>query len=140
MARWPSGQARAHIFGYSALASPKHGFAGAEPDEAVGTYSFGARTYDPTRRQWVSPDPFLAGHPDIDEHLGEALNLYSYADGNPVKKTDLSGFWWPIAVAAGAAAFTIIGMGAARAVGLESGSARPRGHARGRSRSIVGWT
>ena len=99
------------LAGYSTLASPKHGFAGAEPDEAVGTYSFGARTYDPSLRRWVSPDPLLAGRPDIDEHLGEALNLYSYADGNPVKKTDKSGFWWPIAVAV--AVGTVIGMGAA---------------------------
>ena len=80
------------LAGYSALASPKHGFAGAEPDEAVGTYSFGARTYDPTLRRWVSPDPLLTGRPAIDEAVGPSLNLYAYGDGNPVKNTDKSGF------------------------------------------------
>jgi len=80
------------LAGYSALASPKHGFAGAEPDEAVGTYSFGARTYDPSLRRWVSPDPLLAGNPDIDEAVGPSLNLYAYGDGNPVKNTDKTGF------------------------------------------------
>jgi len=38
------------VGGYSALSAPRHGFVGAEADEAVGTYSFGARTYDPTLR------------------------------------------------------------------------------------------
>jgi RHS repeat-associated protein len=80
------------LAGYSTLSSPKHGFAGAELDEAAGTYSFGARTYDPTLRRWVSPDPLLAGRPDIDEAVGPSLNLYAYADGNPVKNTDKSGF------------------------------------------------
>ena len=64
------------LAGYSTLSSPqpRHGFVGAEPDEAVGTYSFGARTYDPTLRRWISPDPLLAGRPDIDEAVGPSLN------------------------------------------------------------------
>ena len=80
------------LAGYSAMSAPRHGFAGAEPDEAVGTYSFGARTYDPTLRRWVSPDPLLMAAPHIDEHVGDSLNLYAYGDGNPVKNTDKSGF------------------------------------------------
>lgn len=96
---------------YSLLSEPRHGFAGAEADDAVGTYTFGARTYDPSLRRWVSPDPLLASLPSIDEEIGEALNLYSYADGNPVKKTDKSGFFWPLVAAVIGGAAVIIGMG-----------------------------
>jgi RHS repeat-associated protein len=99
------------LAGYSTLSAPKHGFAGAEPDEAAGTYSFGARTYDPTLRRWLSSDPLLAGRPDVDEAVGPSLNLYAYADGNPVKNTDQSGFC-PLCVAVVAAGATILLMGA----------------------------
>lgn len=74
------------------LSSPRHGFAGAEADEAVGSYSFGARTYDPSLRRWVSPDPLLITAPAADEDDGDDLNLFSYAGGNPTKKTDRSGY------------------------------------------------
>ena len=97
------------LAGYSALSAPRHGFVGAEVDAAAGTYSFGARTYDPSLRRWVSPDPLLGSHPSIDEDGGEGLNLYAYADGNPVKNTDKTGFCVPCAIVAGAA--TILGMG-----------------------------
>ena len=80
------------LAGYSSLPSPRHGFAGAEADEAAGTYSFGARTYDPSLRRWVSPDPLLAAAPHLDEHVGDDLNLYAYAGNNPVRRIDLSGF------------------------------------------------
>lgn len=101
--------------GYSILASPRHGFVGAEPDDAVGTYSFGARTYDPTLGRWVSPDPLLVAQPSIDEESGAALNLYGYADGNPVKHTDTTGYCpqcLPIAAGIVGGAVVIIGMGA----------------------------
>lgn len=62
-----------------------------EADAAAGTYTFGARTYDPTLRRWVSPDPLLAVLPNLDLHVGDALTLYGYADGNPVKHVDNSG-------------------------------------------------
>jgi RHS repeat-associated protein len=78
---------------YTTLSSPRHGFAGAEADAAIGTYSFGARTYDPTLRRWISPDPLLAALPGFDEHVGDDLNLYAYAGGNPVKRLDLNGYW-----------------------------------------------
>jgi RHS repeat-associated protein len=97
------------VANYSTLSAPRHGFAGAEPDDAVGTYSFGARTYDPTLRRWVSPDPLLVAAPALDEHVGESLNLYSYADGNPVKKTDITGFC-PVCIGIGIA-IVVVGMG-----------------------------
>ncbi len=78
---------------YSTLSSPRHGLAGAEADEAVGTYSFGARTYDPSLRRWVSPDPLLAALPGLDESIGDNLNLYAYAGNNPVARIDVTGFW-----------------------------------------------
>lgn len=86
--------------GYSALTSPRHGFGGAEADAAAGTYTFGARTYDPTLRRWVSPDPLLAALPNLDLHVGDSLNLYGYADGNPVKHVDKSGYWIGLVVVA----------------------------------------
>ena len=58
----------------------------------MGTCSFGARTYDPSLRRWVSPDPLLASVPSLDEHLGDNLNLYAYAGNNPIRRIDLSGF------------------------------------------------
>jgi RHS repeat-associated protein len=96
------------LAGYSALPSPRHGFVGAEADEAAGTYSFGARTYDPSLRRWVSPDPLLAAAPHLDEYVGESLNLYSYADGNPVKNTDKSGYC-PLCIVAIAGGIIFLG-------------------------------
>lgn len=78
---------------YSAMSSPRHGFAGAEMDPAAGTYSFGARVYDPTLRRWLSPDPLLAALPGLDEALGDNLNLYAYAGNNPIARVDLTGYW-----------------------------------------------
>lgn len=88
---------------FTTMSSPRHGFAGAEADGAVGTYSFGARTYDPALRRWVSPDPLVITAPEVDEEAGDELNLFSYAGGNPVKKTDRSGYCGACeAIAAGA--------------------------------------
>ena len=101
------------ITSYSTLSAPRHGFVGAEPDDVVGTYSFGARTYDPTLRRWVSSDPLLVVAPHIDQSVGESLNLYSYADGNPVKNTDKNGFC-PVCEAIAA---TAIGTGIVSAIG-----------------------
>ncbi|MBS2019518.1 MAG: VCBS repeat-containing protein [Deltaproteobacteria bacterium] len=77
---------------FSTMSSPRHGFVGAEADEAVGSYSFGARTYDPTLRRWVSPDPLLAGLPGRDAFTGNNLNLFAYVGGNPTRRVDLTGF------------------------------------------------
>jgi RHS repeat-associated protein len=58
----------------------------------VGTYSFGARTYDPSLRRWVSPDPLFGGVPDLDATRGDNLNLYAFAGNNPVERIDPTGF------------------------------------------------
>jgi len=88
---------------FTTMSSPRHGFVGAEADDATGTYSFGARTYDPVLRRWVSPDPLLISAPAVDEEAGDDLNLFSYAGGNPVKKTDRTGYCGACeAIAAGA--------------------------------------
>jgi hypothetical protein len=62
----------------------------------------------------VSPDPLLAALPNLDLHVGDALNLYGYADANPVKHTDPSGYT-PLCVAAAVlgAACVILGFGSA---------------------------
>jgi RHS repeat-associated protein len=96
------------ISGWSTLPAPRHGFTGVEADEAVGTYSFGARTYDPSLRRWTAPDPLLAALPHLDEATGEELNLYAYARNNPATWTDPGGQWVMAVVAAAA---VVIGMG-----------------------------
>jgi len=77
---------------FTTMASPRHGFVGAEADEAIGSYTFGARTYDPSLRRWVSPDPLLASLPAYDAAVGDNLNLYAYVGGNPIRRIDLTGF------------------------------------------------
>lgn len=99
---------------FTTMSSPRHGFVGAEADEAVGSYTFGARSFDPSLRRWASPDPLLAGAPDLDESIGSNLNLFAYAENSPTKKTDVTGYWTVlgVAVAVGAAALTVTLMGA----------------------------
>jgi RHS repeat-associated protein len=57
-------------------------FAGKERDDATGLYDFGYRAYAPWIGRWLSPDP--AGAQD-------SLNLYLYAQNNPVSLVDPDG-------------------------------------------------
>ncbi len=57
----------------------------------VGYYYFGARSYEPTLRRWLAPDPIMLGMLDGAAINGESLNLYSYGANNPVRFTDKSG-------------------------------------------------
>ncbi len=71
------------------------GFAGGLADPDTGLVHFGARDYDPTTGRWTGPDP-------IGFDGGDA-NLYRYAGGDPVNRTDRTGlcigpvFWLPCA-------------------------------------------
>ena len=84
--------------------APVHQFTGVEPDPGLGLYHFGVRTYDPTLRRWLSPDPLLLIAPDNDVALGDNLNLYQYAANNPVGRVDPDGRF-PFLAIAGAVAF-----------------------------------
>src|SRR5262249_12853401 len=58
------------------------GFAGGLYDADTGLVRFGARDYDPDTGRWTTRDP--AG-------FGGGLNLYDYADGDPVNRLDPTG-------------------------------------------------
>lgn len=76
-------------------------FAGKELDEETQLYYFGARYYDPRTSVWESPDPALPdnlaklpgkdGKPGVNVAVPTFLNLYDYADANPLTKTDPDG-------------------------------------------------
>ena len=75
----------------SGSAVPRHGYTGADPAPYLGYYQFGVRTYDPTLRRWLTPDPLLAAAPEADSLNGEELNLYAYAGNNPLRFVDRTG-------------------------------------------------
>lgn len=75
----------------SDLPAPRHQFTGEEPDPFIGLYHFGVRTYDPTLRRWLSPDPLFLTAPEKDEQDGAQWNLYQYAANNPVRFLDPDG-------------------------------------------------
>ncbi len=75
----------------SATPRPKHGFLDSEPDPGLGFHTFGPRTYDPTLRRWLSPDPLYLAMPGRDAGDGQQMNLYAYARNNPTTVVDLSG-------------------------------------------------
>ncbi|QDG54389.1 RHS repeat-associated core domain-containing protein [Persicimonas caeni] len=75
----------------SSVAKPRHQFVDFEPDRATGYYYMGARVYDPTLRRWLSPDPLLWAVPGLEEGNGAGLNLYAYADNDPVGLIDPQG-------------------------------------------------
>ena len=61
-------------------------FTGQLRDAGIGLDSFGARWYDPYLNRFISADSIVpsAGNP-------QALNRYSYTNGNPLKYTDPTG-------------------------------------------------
>ncbi|OGQ24504.1 MAG: hypothetical protein A2138_15930 [Deltaproteobacteria bacterium RBG_16_71_12] len=84
---------------------PSHRFLD-EIEDAHGFYVLGKRTYDPTLRRWLSPDPLLVARPEVDAADGRQLSLYAYAANNPVRFVDLQGLAAgdPFATKAGALA------------------------------------
>lgn len=60
------------------------GFAGGLWDPTTKLVQFGARTYDPEIGRWLERDPIL--------HKG-GVNLYEYAEGDPVNRIDVNGKW-----------------------------------------------
>ena len=81
------------------------GFAGGLYDSDSGLVRFGARDYDPSTGRWTSKDPV---------RFDGGVNLYLYAEGDPVDFVDPTGQW--IGVAIGAVigfgvTSTVVGMG-----------------------------
>ncbi|MBI5756419.1 MAG: Ig-like domain-containing protein, partial [Nitrospirae bacterium] len=63
-------------------------FTGHYLDRETGLYYFGARYYDPTLGRFISQDP-LMGSPNAPQ----SLHRYLYANDNPVRFTDLEGYY-----------------------------------------------
>ena len=65
------------------------GFAGGIYDQDTGLVKFGARDYDPETGRWISKDPIK---------FDGGINLYAYADNDPVNKIDPNGLdsYWVV--------------------------------------------
>lgn len=59
------------------------GFGGGLTDPGTNLVQFGARDYDPSTGRWTAPDPLAIS--------GGSANLYLYASGDPVNRTDPQG-------------------------------------------------
>ncbi|MGH8537918.1 MAG: RHS repeat-associated core domain-containing protein [Gammaproteobacteria bacterium] len=64
----------------------RYRYTGKERDEETGFNYHGARYYAAWVGRWLSADPI---------GITETLNLYEYVEGNPIRRSDLSGmgFW-----------------------------------------------
>ncbi len=94
----------------------RYGFTGAEMDITTGYFHMGARFYDPTIGRWLSEDPVQ------DKPFDPAtLNVYAYANLNPLAFTDPDGKA-AILVIVGAAVVGF-GLGIGAYLGSHQGSA-----------------
>ena len=71
-------------------ASDQH-FTGKERDQESGLDYFGARYYSSSMGRFSSPDP--SGLYYADQANPQSLNLYSYAQNNPLRNTDPTGMY-----------------------------------------------
>jgi RHS repeat-associated protein len=69
--------------GGTALCFQPFAFAGGLWDATTGIVRFGARDYDPVARRWAQKDR--------SRFRGKQWNFYTYADGDPVNRTDADG-------------------------------------------------
>lgn len=63
-------------------------------DQATGTYQLGARTYDPAKAAFTTPDAYRGGSPGQNLSVGVdpvTANRYTYVNGDPVNLVDPSG-------------------------------------------------
>jgi len=65
------------------VSAKRYRYIGKERDEETGLYHLGARYYASWLGRWTGADPI---------GLGDGVNRYAYAQGNPVRLFDTSGF------------------------------------------------
>jgi RHS repeat-associated protein len=76
-------------------------FTGKERDEETGLYYYGARYLDAKYSRWMSTDPALGEYMSGSDigcggiYNSINLNLYHYANNNPIKYNDPTGMWVP---------------------------------------------
>lgn len=85
-------------FAVSGIAAPKHGYLDKEADPGDNYVRLGKRTYDPTLRRWLAPDPLVLAQPEAELADPRQLNLYAYATNNPIVYKDPGGEWVETAV------------------------------------------
>lgn len=69
-------------------------YAGARRESGTGTYQFGARTFDPSKASFLTPDSYRSAAPSADLGVGTdplTANRYSYVNGDPVNLVDPTG-------------------------------------------------
>jgi RHS repeat-associated protein len=70
------------------------GYKFASRDATTGDYTFGTRTYDPSKGAFATPDGFSPGSTSADVSIGSdplTADLYSYVNGDPVNRIDPTG-------------------------------------------------
>ncbi|MBI3334390.1 RHS repeat-associated core domain-containing protein, partial [Candidatus Pacearchaeota archaeon] len=68
---------------YSGEEENRYLYTGQELDQDTDLYYYGARYYDPSKNQFVQPDPLIQ-----DIYTPADLNRYAYVRNNPYKYTD----------------------------------------------------
>jgi RHS repeat-associated protein len=66
-------------------------FDGKELDPETGLQYVGARYYDPRLGRWISADPLYRTRPDMSVENPKNLNLFAFAQNNPVRIFDRDG-------------------------------------------------
>jgi RHS repeat-associated protein len=70
------------------------GYHFAPRDATTGNYTFGARTYDPSKAAFLTPDAFRPGSTSSDVSIGSdplTEDRYAYVNGDPVNRFDPTG-------------------------------------------------
>jgi RHS repeat-associated protein len=69
-------------------------FGAGRQDQATSTYQMGARTYDPAKAAFLTPDNYRSSQPAADTSIGIdplSQNSYGYVNGDPVNLNDPDG-------------------------------------------------
>jgi RHS repeat-associated protein len=75
------------LLGMLQVSTTRRGFTGHEMIDEVGLVNMNGRIYDPTLSRFLSPDPYIIAHHDM-----QSYNRYSYVNNRPLSQIDPSGF------------------------------------------------